>query len=53
MTGMAWHRSGHDGAVHPFGCDAATVIMSARSFNRPLSDGEGVLPTTELFCFFK
>ena len=41
MTGMAWHRSGHDGAVHPFGCDAATVIMSARSFNRPLSDGEG------------
>ena len=41
MTGMAWHRSGHDGAVHPFGCDAATVIMRARSFNRLLSDGEG------------
>mgnify|MGYP000335020427 FL=1 len=41
MTGMAWHRSGHDGAVHPFGCNAATVIMRARSFNRPLSDGAG------------
>lgn len=38
---MTWRRSGHDGAIHPSGCETATVIMQARSFDRPLSDGEG------------
>lgn len=40
MTIMTWRRSGHDGAVHPSGRET-TVVMPARSFNRPLSDGEG------------
>lgn len=41
MTIMTWRRSGNDGAVHPSGRETVTVIMPARSFNRPLSDGEG------------
>lgn len=38
---MTWHRSGHDGSIHPFGCETATVVMPAHSFNRPLSNGKG------------
>lgn len=41
MTIMTWHRSGQDGSVHPFRCETDTVVMPARSFNRPLSDSEG------------
>lgn len=46
MTGMAWHRSGHDGAVQPFLFRQFPGVL-------PLFGGQrGIIPGFFLFLFF-